>query len=277
MRALEVRSHDGVALRAWRGERGRGAPSVLVVPPLATRPSFVEPALEALDGAFDVLTWEARLVLDPQAPLDDPQALSLEAHARDAETLLDHAGARRAALVGYCSGAALALHLAARLPGRFTRLALVSGAYFLRPEQCELTQYERDMLALVPQIAQSRTRAAGLYAAFFAEGRAFRRRKHEFADEAYRAYADAESLYRFGLTLDALIAGDSAARAREIDLPALLAWGGCDDQTHPDSSRLMCATLPAAESHFDPALDHYALCRAHAGLLARVTRFLGQA
>ncbi len=276
MREVELRGAGGVAVRAFHLGPRDGAP-VLVALPLATRPSFVAPALRALARRFRVYTWEARLMLDTRATFDAPGELSLEAHARDAAALLERFGLEQAALVGYCSGAALALHLCARLPGRFARLALVSGAYFLRPEQCELTQYERDVLALAPQMAQSRARAARIHSDFFAEGRAFRRRAHEFADEILRPYADAESLYRFGSGLLALIEGDSQAVARRVSVPALVAWGGRDDQTHPGSSALVAAALHGCEAHFDPELDHYALCRAHEGLVSRVAGFLGQA
>ncbi len=157
-------------------------------------------AIAALARSFNVLTWEARLLLEPASSACHPSALSIDAHLGDVNALLDYFALSSAMLVGYCSGAALAIHAAARC-ARIERLALVNGAYFASPGECEQTQYERDVLDIASQVSASRGAAAEVHRKYFS-ARPRRPAAHEFGEEALRPYASPESLYRFGVALD---------------------------------------------------------------------------
>jgi pimeloyl-ACP methyl ester carboxylesterase len=272
MTEVVVDSFDAVRIRVHRSELIAGRDHLVVVLPLATRPSFVEAAVRRFAERYNVITWEARLVLEPHVGLADREMLSIQSHLEDVDVILDRFGIEGAFLLGYCSGAALALHIAAA-NRRIRKLALVNGAYFMKPGECELTQYERDVLDLAPSIAADRARASYLFTKFFAGPGALRRRDHEFAEEVYRPYADADSLHRYGVGLDNLIRGDSPSVAREVKTPALVSSSKRDDQTHWSSSVRIGALLAASETHIDEAGDHYELCRARPDLIARVASF----
>ncbi|WNG43368.1 alpha/beta hydrolase [Archangium minus] len=275
MNELDIESFDGVRIRAYHTPAAPGRDNLVIALPLATKPSFIQRVVASLSRHFNIITWEARLLLTPQAPLADKQALSTEAHVRDLNILLDHLGIQRTSLLGYCSGAAMALRIAAMDEGRLDKLVLINGAYFLKPEGCEVTQYERDILALAPQLAASRAQSSYIFSRFFEGNPSFRKRELEFADEIYRPYDHAESFFRFGVSLDQFIRSDSRRVAREIKLPTLVASGGLDDQTHPASSTLIASDISAKAIYFDKVGDHYAFCRAKKETIERVMEFLG--
>src|SRR5262245_8728045 len=100
MNAIEIESFDGVRLRAYRSSPARERRAVILSRPLATRPSLCARAIAELASGFDVITWEARLILEPEVALDDRAALSIESHVNDAIAILDHLGIEQAALLG---------------------------------------------------------------------------------------------------------------------------------------------------------------------------------
>jgi pimeloyl-ACP methyl ester carboxylesterase len=277
MTEIEIESFDGVRIRAYRSSPATARGHLVIALPLATRPSLCARAIASLAGELDVVTWEPRLILEPEVALRSRAALAIEAHVKDVLAILDHLGIEQAALLGYCSGAATALYAAAENRKRFCKLALVSGAYFMNPDRCEHTQYERDVLALAPSIAADRTQAGRLFSQFFSGNRGFRRRDHELADEIYRPYDNPESFYRFGVCVDSFMRGDPERAAGEIVAPTLVTSGALDDQTHPASSALVAARISHRETYCDPQGDHYELCRANAGLMTRVARFVASA
>ena len=274
---VTIESFDGVKLRAYRFSPAAAQGQLILSLPFATKPSFCARAIAALADQFDIITWEARLIMEPQAALQDREALSIASHTKDVHVILNHFGIEQASLLGYCSGAATALHVAALDQRRFRKLVLVSGAYFMKPEECQHTQYERDVLALAPHIAAGRAEAYSIFEQFFEGNRAFRKREHEFAGEIYRPYDSAESFYRFGVCLDNFMRGESRRVAGEIAVPTLVTSGGLDDQPHPSSSALIASQIARCETYLDEGGDHYELCRAKPDLIERVASFLANA
>ncbi|WP_338871360.1 alpha/beta hydrolase [Myxococcus stipitatus] len=270
---VDIVSFDGVRIRAFRTPPVPGREQVALVLPLATRPTFVERALQRLAQHFNVITWEARLLLEPEQGWSGDSALSLDAHARDALAVLDHFQVPRASLVGYCSGAALALRMAEAHAARFHKLVLVNGAYFLAPEVCDVTQYERDVLALAPLIAMNRDTAAAVFKAALASG-SFHQPDHEFARDICLPYASVETFHRYGVGLAQCIQADACQSAEAITLPTLVMSGGKDDRTHPASSALIASRIARSQHSVDSEADHYSLCRAREATLERMRQFL---
>jgi pimeloyl-ACP methyl ester carboxylesterase len=243
-----------------------------MVLPLGTREALLAPAVRRLSEQYDVLTWESRLVLTPEVAMSGPEDLAIARQVEDAQAVLDHFGVRSAFLLGYCSGAAAALHVAAALEERITRLALVNGAYFLPSGVCERTRYEQDVQALIPMIASDLRQAAFVFTGV-SKSRSARCPHPEFGEELRLPYASAQSLYRFGVGLNGFIQCDSREAARRIAIPALVATGKGDDQAHPASSAVIAAVLGRSELHVDEAGDHYALCRASPALIWKIDQF----
>jgi pimeloyl-ACP methyl ester carboxylesterase len=276
MTEVEIESFDGVRIRAYHSPLTTSREHLVIALPVATKPSFIEEAVQRLSRQYTVITWETRLILTPQVDLSDRRALSIEAHVRDVDFLLNYFGIARACLIGYCSGASAALHIAASTNGWLQKLALINGAYFMQPEECELTQYEMDVLTLVPQVAASYDRALYIFKKFFDGNALFKRRDHEFVDEFYRPYDNVDSFYRFGLCLDNFIRNSWRDIVADVKIPTFIACGKSDDRTHYSSSMLLASQIAASEMYIDEGGDHYQFCRAEPNLIDKLTTFLSK-
>ena len=273
MRELQVASFDGVLLRVCHSALAAGREYLIIVLPLATKASFIRSAFDHFSGSYNVVTWEARLILEPEVEPRDPDSLSAKSNAADAGAVMDYFDVRSAFMIGYCSGAATALHTAASDAGRVKRLALVNGAYFMSQGECALTQYERDVFGLAPQIAAGYDRASDIFNKFFAGKRGPGQAGHEFADEINRPFENPDSFYRFGVVVNRLIGTDLRGVARGLKLPTLVTSGKLDERTHYASSVLVSSELSRGELSLDEAGDHYEFCRAKPELMTRIDRF----
>jgi 3-oxoadipate enol-lactonase len=262
----QLSSFDGVGLRVHHSHPATKSRVLIIVLPLGIRASMVEPAVRRLAHDYTVITWESRLVLEPGVALPSRESLSIEANVRDALAILDHFGVPDAFMIGYCSGAATALHIAAAEPKRIKKMALVNGAYFMRGVNCTQTQYERDIFDLAPQIASGRPAAKAVFDLL--QAASLRKRSAPAAvDEIYVRFTDVESLHRFGIGLCHLIDCDARKVARQVDAPTLLIAGKRDEQTHYSSSVLIGEQLDAGTMLIAEDGDHYEFCRAWPGIL----------
>jgi len=254
-------SVDGVGLRVFHSQQRPDAAILLIVLPLGIHARLVEPAVRQFAHDFTVITWEGRLVLEPELSLPSRTSLSIEANVGDALAILDHFGVSKAFMIGYCSGATTALHIAAAAPTRIRKLALVNGAYFIVDQACALTQYEKDIFQLAPQIASGLPQAKMVFDLL--QAASLRRRGAAAATgEIYGRFDDAESLHRFGVGLCHLIGSDVRQVARQVATPTLLIAGKRDEQTHYSSSILIGAELRERTMLIDADGDHYEFCRA---------------
>ena len=264
-------SFDGTPLTIDHADFIRGREALVVALPLGTKAPLIVRAAERFSSAFNVLVWQSRLILDPDIPLTDPAALSLASCNRDFVALLDYFHVGGALLLGYCSGAAAALHAAAANRDRVSKLALVGGAYFLR-DGCALTQYEKDVLDLMPYVAAGREDAAYILGACSGTAGTAHMAGNEFMEEAYRAYSNVESFYRLGIGLTNFIQGDSRRAARSITAPTLIAESRFDTHTHYSSSMLIAGDIDRADVYVYDSGDHYDFCRANPLLMETILR-----
>ncbi|WP_250005380.1 alpha/beta fold hydrolase [Actinoplanes sp. M2I2] len=128
-----ARAEDGVTLGYQVFGRG---PVLVWMPSLSNivaqwRIPAVRAAYAALARDLTVVLYDGRGTgsSDRRIDLGD---LGVEAHLRDLRAVLDHAGIRRASLLGYYHSVATAIAFAAREPGRVDRLVLFGGAPRLR-------------------------------------------------------------------------------------------------------------------------------------------------
>jgi pimeloyl-ACP methyl ester carboxylesterase len=75
---------------------------------------------------YRLLSWDYRGLYDSSAP-EDPNALGMVDHARDALSLLEEEGADRAAVVGWSMGVQVGLEMFRLAPERVASLAMLNG------------------------------------------------------------------------------------------------------------------------------------------------------
>ncbi|UVS95965.1 alpha/beta hydrolase [Burkholderia glumae] len=263
---------DGRELNVFRSAVRPGMPTVVVALPFGARHAMLTRAYAALHARFDVVTWESRFLLDVERD-DDTTTFDARLHARDLTAVIRATaaagGPARADVLGYCSGAGVAL-LAARLaPAAIARLVLVGGEYLPSAAHAEPTEIQRQMDIFLSLAARSRTLAGSIQEKLAASAE---RTRGEF--QVTEPFSSDRHLHRYGINYLAYRAIDMAEVARQVTHPALTVVSGADLHVAPAGSMAIGALLPGHAGSVEVAGDHYELCRGNPELVAHIGAFL---
>ncbi|MFP3530293.1 alpha/beta hydrolase [Burkholderia sp. SIMBA_013] len=197
-----------------------------------------------------------------------------EAHVRDMCSVLDAFDVRKTDVVGFCSGAGIAL-VAATIEGhRIDRLALVCGEYMLSPTVCPQSNFQREVDSLLPLAAQSLNHAAALCEKLTAS-RVRAPARTEFDEEVLVPFSSAARLHRHGLNYLTYRGTDFMALAGSVPHPTRLISTDRDEQVSAASSRVIAALLRNAEQHVVVPGDHYEILRGRNAVNDSIVEFLG--
>jgi pimeloyl-ACP methyl ester carboxylesterase len=211
--------------------------AVLMVHGLGGTSNFYQVQASALASRFRVIRVDSAGA--GRSPVAD--GISVDSHADDLAALLDELGIGSAAVVGHSMGTLVARSLAARYPGKVTRLALL-GAVAEPADATRKAQHDR---AAVLRDKGTAAVAPGVVANALSE--ATRRDKPEVA-AFVRELVMRQDPEGYARNCEALAAaGDPGPVAR--DLPLLLVTGS-DDKVGPPS-----VSLQLAEAHGSAAVE----------------------
>lgn len=270
----------GVRLRMTRTPRTSSRSNVVVIPPPGASPGLLDPALAALGERYNVLSWDPRCQAAPSRQSDgSTDAAAFDIHVADFHALLDHERWKPEDLfvVGYCAGAPIAMYFAATLQRTVTRLALVSGAYFIAPELAPQTQYERDLRRLVEQLVVGPEAAPALYRLCVERGCARGDAGTDAFELALRyPFRSAESLHAYASTLATLQRADVLSIAPGVVAPTLVFAAQSDCVAAPGAACMIAAALPCASLTLAPDGSHHDFPRAEAAVTEAVTRFFDE-
>ncbi|WP_394827821.1 alpha/beta fold hydrolase [Pendulispora albinea] len=266
-----VTSVDGHPLRAFSRPWDAQKPALTFVLPFGTKYDIAQPLFEQLGARFNVLTWEARMILDdPRADVDVAR-ITPAMHVADMMSVLARFGVARSDVIGYCSGAGIALLAAQQYPSSFSRLLLVAGEYVLPRHTCARTRFQEDVDALLPLAAKSKAHASAVFSRI-------PQREGVASDPVRRAaalpFSRPEYLHRFGANYVQYRHVRFLEVARSIAHTALVLVGRRDEQVTVESSALIHEKLAHSRFHVDPAADHYDVCRGNTTIERRVLEFL---
>jgi pimeloyl-ACP methyl ester carboxylesterase len=140
----DVRSTDGALLRGCRRMNSRDSP-VLMFNAVGIPSAIFDPIMNSLCGRHMVVTWESRGLPSPGHL--GPAGFAYENHVDDAERIFSAFGLTRVHLVGWCSGADVAVLFALRHPTRVATLTLINGAYGFQDDGLS-SEYEDSLTRL---------------------------------------------------------------------------------------------------------------------------------
>ncbi|MEM9522902.1 MAG: alpha/beta hydrolase [Pseudomonadota bacterium] len=245
---------------------------MVVILPFGLRVHVAEPLCARLARDLNVITWQGRSLSDDRFAGND-ERLTPESHARDVEALLDWAGNDRCDIIGFCSGAGIALLAAARLADRVERLALVCGEFMLEPAQCPRSSFQQEVDRLLPLAAQGLD-LAEMLSEKLSVGRNPSDERSDFEAKLAEPFTTGKHLHRHGLNYIGYRQVDFPALAETVPHPTLLISTHDDQQVFSESSRLIGAALPNLRDHRTFPGDHYEILRADNALTDAVVDFL---
>lgn len=223
-----------------------------------------------------VLCVEGRAVLEADMAPDAGHDLGAAAHAGDLLRLMELLPPGPVDLLGYCSGALVALNAAlqeARRPApRLRRLALVCGAYTLS-ETAPDCAYEREFAAMV-RSCRGQPRVASVFLRALQARPAAEALGGEFAAHLRAAYRDIATFTKYVDAVHALYASGLPGLGILAGVPTLVLCGSADTIAPPAQSRQVLPRLGRAHWRELAQEDHYGLCRDGSATSVQVLDFL---
>lgn len=271
-----VTGFDGTVLRSLsRGNGGR--PAIVVVNALGMGAEFWTRFAKLLAQRYDVVTWEGRGGTSEDSPFDT-NTHSFGHHVRDLMAILDHHGITQAHLVGWCSGAQIALKAACEQPERVLSVVALNGSYGTHDPACT-TAFERRLRDVMPKIARD-PRLAEIYFNLV-----YGNRQTTGVDESdlshqkqqassilasvdpdlmhltSRPYESPGALHRYATLLSASLQENTQEWLNRVRVPVLVYAGANDQVAHPDASRWVAHQLSQSRLLLDETGDHFSFYR----------------
>lgn len=273
LRHMTISSFDGHAITVAHAPLLPQRPYVVIALPFGSRPSVAQRLCSRLSTRFNVLTWQTRSIVDEAAGDMEEIILTPDMHADDLAHLLRYFGVGTCDVIGFCSGAGIALLAAARHPSRINRMVLVCGEYMVPPRLCPRTSFQRDVDCLLPLAAVDRPTAALLWEKIAA---APDPADLDLDEDVALPFSTPEYLYRHGVNYVGYSRVDFLTVATSVTQRALLISTADDRQVSSRTSELIAERLPNNRGHVLVAGDHYELLRGGAGIVGKLLTFLGE-
>jgi len=272
MKVETVSSRDGVELRyAHSGSPGK--PSIALIIPFGLRVELAEAFFKFYQPRYDVVAWESRLILDQSGREVAPKDFAIINHVYDLVSVLRACRVSRSFLVGYCSGAGVALAAANRFPQLFSSLTLVHGEYTLLGDQSCTTQFAADIDSLLSRAGSSEEGARQVFERVSGDRQMLNKNIPEGVDTPFTQLS---YLRRHAMNYLAYKATDFKKLARSVSHRSLLLTGNRDAQANVESSRMIHGVMRNADIHIDPDADHYGILREDSKTLATIWNYLGE-
>jgi len=262
---------DGVRLKYAYSMGDPKRPWIMLVMPFALDPHMATPFFEFLGSHYNICTWESRSVREDSDRDCQVSEFSIDHHVADLLAVLDVLDVEEAILVGYCSGAGIALAAINLAPNRFSELVLAHGEYTLLKEAKCTTQFAADMDVLLSLAASSKERAQLVFEKIQSERFEADVGRPQGLDQPF---ADVRFISRYARNYLAYKSVDFEQLASEVLHPTLLLAGGKDMQVNVESSRRIHARMRNASLFIDPEADHYGVLRKDSGTLIAIWNYL---
>ncbi|MEU7423494.1 alpha/beta fold hydrolase [Streptomyces sp. NPDC040750] len=260
-RSVEVAGRPLVLYEAGAGD----GPPLVVLNALGQGPGFLSRLCARLAPHHRVVTWQVRGTERDEPPWRTEDQLD------DVEAVLDAAGAGRAHLIGWCTGAKIATAFQRRRPDAVASLVFLNATFRQNGRWDGMdTKYEADLAAVCRALDRGPHKAArmlGLLAPGAAGGKGnpgsldagvLGVLSRALTDEVRRPFRDAEVLVRYARQLVDLWRLDSAAQAPRVTVPALFVCSEFDGISSPARAREAARCFPHARYAELAVAGHYA-------------------
>lgn len=274
-------SFDGTQLAVYEAGN-RNGPSILLFNGLGGNIETWTSVVAALGETYHFVSFDYRGMFASGTP--PYKNFTMDAHARDALTVLEHFGVSKALFMGWSMGVQVALEVYSRAPQLASGIVLINGVSSrlidkVAPGWKRLVLLGMDLVALyypvlkvyATPITMSTTAVkVGRWVRFLSSNvneRAFLRLAHEYIQLDFANYRDI--VYE-------MAEHDADHVLPTIQVPALIVGGTIDRITPPAESHRMAAVIPGAELLMMEDASHYSLVEYPDLIILRVAKFLNE-
>jgi nucleoside-diphosphate-sugar epimerase/pimeloyl-ACP methyl ester carboxylesterase len=266
-RSQIVAARDGAALRVFTSG-SRNLPPLLLANAYGMPAEFMLPLAGRLRNHFHVVTWECRWVPDVEHAFEPDDCGSL-VHAQDMIDIQKALGLRPAGVIGWSSGAQVALRAMAAFPERIRAGLLLNPGVSISPsETVRVTRFETGIRSLFDKIAGNYRMAEKYCELIYGEASSDASDTKMLSNiltstDPYLLYMTSlpfrtpESLFRYANMMRTLFGERSDAWTRDVTQPVLVYVGERDVVTHPDIGKALCDGLQRGYLHQDAEGDHF--------------------
>jgi pimeloyl-ACP methyl ester carboxylesterase len=249
---------DGQNLRTYSSGSTEN-PAVALIVPIALPAGMLAETIRELSKTFFVVTWEARCCLTSD-PFDTDTRVDVDVQGDDLLLILEHHELRRVHVIGWCTGAIVALKAAHRYPDVIGSLTLAMGTFgFTDSDGIVLSQYQIEINTFMPRVAADRRAAAVLHRLVFENVAFMETMQNEWSQWTRVGFSDPETLFRFANSAIRILDEDVRSFAGDVQTPTLVITSKGDRFAHPEHSRRVAGMLPRATLFEDDEGDHYSI------------------
>ncbi len=271
MKDAVVITKDGISLRYAVSDYQEDKPWIALIIPFGLRPAIAKPFFDFFQPQYNIVSWESRLILDDEEQATPENAFELHRHVADFEAVLSACSVRQCIVVGYCSGAGIALGAANRYPHLISSLVLVHGEYAIldQPELC--TQFAMEIDSLLGMASKSESQLQQIYKKIMEERLDPGDSRPDGID---LPYSELYFLRRYARNYQSYKKADFKKLASVVTHSTLLMTGKRDVQANAESTEAIASVMPNSMLHIDDDADHYGILREESRSLITIWNFL---
>lgn len=261
-------SYDGIALTFAHSEISSNKPWLVFILPFGLPLKVAEAFFAFFESNYNVVTWELRSILGSSETKSQKSDFSIEKHVADLSSVLTELNICKCDLVGYCSGAGIAMMAVNSHSEKFNSLILVNGEFTLLNDAACLTQFNRDVSSLYPIAASDIKTAQFILDKLNATSDA------NLPPGFNLPFSKAGYFHRLAVNYIAYRAVDFPAQASLVKQKTLLITAANDEQCNVNSSMKIKKMIANSDIYIDPEGDHYGIVRHESNTLAVIRDYL---
>lgn len=264
MEILRILSHSGGKLVAGHGRIEFGRPWVVIIIPFGLKIDLAKALIGGLGDHYNIVSWEARAILESADYQVSNNELSVKSHTSDLIEIMNFMEIPQATLLGYCSGAGIAIAAANQHPNRFTTLILANGEYTLLHKKDCITQYGSDIDGILPIAANSEADAQFIIDKMPAS------KEDEIPRGLEMPFSEAHILKRYAENYLEYRSTDFEALAKNIQHRTFVLTSKMDRQANVNSSLRIHNLIPKSEIFIDNDSDHFGVLRENSKMIEKI-------
>jgi pimeloyl-ACP methyl ester carboxylesterase len=267
----KIQTHDGFQVKYAVSEINADKPWLALVIPFGLQVMMAKHFFDFFESDFNVVVCESRSILEQSNRKVSENEFTVENHVKDMHSVLKACNIEQCVLVGYCSGAGLALAAANEYPDLFTNLVLVHGDYMMLNDSECITQFAVEIDSVLGLAGKDET----LLGLVFEKVKKSRTSDNsDRPDGVDLAFSELAYLRRYAANYLEYKDTDYEKLAKTVPHKTLLMTGNKDITTNVNSTKKIGDLIENSEIYIDPDADHYGLLREESNSMMIIRKFL---